>query len=125
LASFEAYLPLRYAKRHHSFFLDELGTVMPEPQLFGRYVKAVMLLAAPLSTKRIPQFATREQLAIWHMTVGDWGCANEAHGKVLRPTLNHCKFTASKGIALALLLYVHQSDNHVSGSLTSFWCSLL
>jgi hypothetical protein len=49
----------------------------------------------------------------------------ENKARLLCACLNHCKFTASKGIALALLLYVHQSDNHVYGSLTSFWCSLL
>jgi hypothetical protein len=55
-----------------------------------------------------------------HMIISP-SCSSE----LLRVCLNHCKFTASKGIALALLLYVHQSDNHVYGSLTSFWCSLL
>jgi hypothetical protein len=32
------------------------------------------------------------------------------------------KFTASKGIALALLLYVHQSDNHVLPAFASRCC---
>jgi hypothetical protein len=38
---------------------------------------------------------------------GESGCVQMEMRLILRLRLNYCKFTASKGIALALLLYVH------------------